>query len=190
MSVATLAERLATPVPGNRSRLSPGGSPLGAALWVAGGYALLLALWLALSDRAVLALAGSKEALATLQAWKGAGWLVVSTGLVFLLARAMAGRVAREARAAREMDARFRAFVGMAPMSLFEVRADGWLTFLSVGRKAAGMDPDHAARLGWRDLVLPEDLATCLPAWATFAAADGPVPFERQLRLRLGGQAR
>lgn len=190
MSVADLADRLSTPAPARRWLPCPGTSPLGAALWVTAAYAVLLGAWLALSDSAVLTLAGTKEALARLQAWKGAGWLVASSGLLFLLALTLANRVAREARAVRALDARFRAFAEMAPMSLFEARADGRLAFLSVDQGAAGVDPARAGGLGWQASILPEDLEAHLAAWDTFAGADGPALFERQVRVLRDGQVR
>jgi PAS domain S-box-containing protein len=96
------------------------------ALRVAGGYAVVAALWILLSDQGLKLIAQDAQTLSRLQTWKGLFFITITALLVFILLRAEFERRRRSEQRVRESEAHLR--------SVFESRLVGMLFWHADGR--------------------------------------------------------
>lgn len=171
---------------------------LARAWWIAGAYAGFAGLWIYLSDRSLAALFRDPQLLVRVSVYKGLGFVVITTALLFLLLRRASGATAAalEALGVQEAEVRrlSRLYAALSQINQAIVRtpgrdelfrrlcdalvqtggfdlAESARAFYSAWPRALRMTSSQAARprWGWPFLVA---LAFVLVAWASASAAS------------------
>ncbi len=148
------------------------------ALKISGYYALATALWILLSDRALLLLTTDPEQLSSWQTVKGLVFILFTTGLVFLLNYREVMRLKTTENRLRQAEARWRSIFDNSGDAVFLHALDG--KFIDVNTEACrrlGYTREELCELGPADLD-SDDFKTLIPERIQTLEKQGWLVFE------------
>ena len=157
-----------------------------AALRVTLIYAVFATVWIVTSDRILEFLVTDAGLLSELQTAKGAAFVVVTAGLLFILIYRELRRRSESEAALREREERYRFLLEEAADGISIADAQG--KYLEVNSKACdllGYTRAELLQLDMRDLIVPEDL-TLNPLHVDEMRSGGTVVTRRRLRRKDG----
>lgn len=122
-------------------------------------FLVLGLLWITFSDRLLLGLVGGDLArYATLQTGKGWLFVVLTTGLVFVLVHRALHRQAEAAREIRLLGERYRRLITHLTVGVFHTDASGALVYLNEpAAQIIGLPMQQALGTGWQAALAPAD---------------------------------
>ena len=123
-------------------------------------YAILAAIWILFSDRAVEALVPDTATLSIIQTYKGLIFVAVMTGLVYFLVRRELRHVADISSALQTSETRYRLTFEHAPVGIAHVGLDGRLILVNEQFCAMlGYSCAELSQMTFLDITYPDDLA-------------------------------
>ena len=163
-------------------------STLSAPLRITTLYVSTAALWILLSDRALLALGLSSEMLSGLHTAKGLLFILVTGGVLFVALRRSFGRLTQTLEALGDSQLRYRELVEATSDWVWEVDAGGRYTYVSPRcRDLLGYEPEELLGRTPFELMPPEEAVRIGILFAGLARDQSPIVRLENVNLHKDG---